>query len=69
MQVNNRQRGTAIPTVCHRFCAFSRHFALSESNMTAGSDFDLINRVFAAGFLLESGFVAVYLHALGHFSL
>ena len=51
-------QGTAIPTICHCFCAFFRHFALSESKMaaktTSGSGFDLKFRLLAPGFLLES---------------
>jgi len=36
---------------------------------TSRSSFDLKNRLFAPGFLLESQFLDVYLHAFGHFSL
>jgi len=73
MQVNAYLQGTAIPTIRRRFPAFSRHFALLESKMaaktTSSSGSDLKNRLNAPSFLLETGFVAVYLHALGHFSL
>ena len=54
------------------FPPFSRHFALSDSKMaaktTSGSGFNLKFRLDAPGFLLESEFAAVYLHALRHFS-
>jgi len=72
MQVNARLQGTAIATVRGHFPTFSRHFALSASKMaaktTSGSGFDLKFRLNAPSFLLESEFVAAYLHALSHFS-
>ena len=43
-------------------------FCQMAAKTTSGSGFDLKNRLNAPGFLFESGFVAVYLHALGHFS-
>jgi len=70
MQVNAYLRGTAILTIVSP--AVSQHFTLPHSKMatktTSGSGFDLQFRLNASGFVLESGFVANYLHALGHFS-
>jgi len=61
-------RRTVIPTFCRCSRAISRHFALSESKMaaktTSGSCFDPKFRLCAPGFLLESGFVAVYRQVL-----